>query len=130
MDKRLQKALNKAVQQKQAKQRVSANVSSEAKKEHDKFIKKWMPKARAWIDEKLFPQIVEAESNSKHYILLGRYEDSIPSEVIYEAAKKVSGLKASVKTAQSYDHIFGDPTIITYVIEWDSTDPNDHRNDR
>jgi hypothetical protein len=131
MDKRLQNALNKAVQKKQTKQRQTSDTNQEAKKVHDKFIKKWLPKARAWIDKKLFKQIADAEASGIHYILLGRYEDGIHSEVIYEAAKKIKGLRAVRKQYPTYENAepsgWSEPT---YAIEWDSTDPNDHRNDR
>ena len=72
--------------------------------------------------------ITEAEANGKHFVLLGRYESGVPSEVIFEAAKKIKGLKPVMKRSFTTDeHPTGAPV---YYIEWDSTDPNDHRNDK
>lgn len=135
VDERLQVALNKAIANKKQKERKTADAVQIAQDEHAKFIRKWMPKARKWINEKLFKQITEAETNGIHYLLLGRYEDSIPSEVIYEAAKKIKGLRPVLKRNPIYRD--GEDTdredtgeyIIHYSIEWDSTNPNDYRMD-
>jgi len=131
IDKRLQEALDKAAKQKAAEDKKARDENEIARKEHEAFIKKWLPKARKWIDEKLFNQIVEAEANNRHYILLGsHYEDGIPSEAIYEAVKKVKGLKAIVKTSPVYENAeYVGQSEPSYWIEWESTNPNDHRND-
>ncbi len=132
IDKRLQEALNKAVTKKAAKDRKLRDANQAARDEHQAYIKKWMPKARAWIEEKLFAQITEAEAEGRHYILLGtRYESGIPSEAIYEAAKKVKGIRAIMKTYPIYENAeYQCESEPSYSIEWDSTDPNDHRDDR
>ncbi len=131
IDDMLKAALDKAVKKKQAKAKIASSANQLAKDEHNKFLKKWMPKARLWIKEKLFDQITEAEASGKHYILLGCYESGIPSEVIYEAAKKIKGLKPVIKTRPIYENAeYVRDSEPTYSIEWDSTDPNDHRNDR
>ena len=128
IDDMLKAALDKAVKKKQAKAKIASSANQLAKDEHNKFLKKWMPKARLWIKEKLFDQITEAEASGKHYILLGCYESGIPSEVIYEAAKKIKGLKPVEKRSFPTDNYPNGAPV--YYIEWDSTDPNDHRNDR
>ena len=124
----LKAALDKAIKKRQAKEKKALGAKQEESDEHNRFIKKWMPKARLWIKEKLFDQITEAEANGKHFVLLGRYESGVPSEVIFEAAKKIKGLKPVMKRSFTTDeHPTGAPV---YYIEWDSTDPNDHRNDK
>jgi hypothetical protein len=131
VDKRLQEALDKAITKKASKDRKLRDANQAARDEHQKYIKKWLPKARAWIDEKLFTQIAEAESEGRHYILLGRYELGIPSEAIYEAAKKIKGIRSIMKTFPIYENAeYQCESEPSYSIEWDSTDPNDHRNDR
>ena len=128
IDDMLKAALDKAVKKKQAKAKIASSANQLAKDEHNKFLKKWMPKARLWIKEKLFNQITEAESNGKHNILLGCHENGIPSIVIFEAAKKIKGLKPVEKRSFPTDNYPNGAPV--YYIEWDSTDPNDHRNDR
>lgn len=136
IDDMLKAALDKAIKKRQAKEKKALGAKQEESDEHNRFIKKWMPKARLWIKEKLFDQITEAEANGKHFVLLGRYESGVPSEVIFEAAKKIKGLHPVIKDSPDYkdidgiNPIQGKGKIITYSIEWDSTDPNDHRNDR
>jgi len=131
IDKRLQDALNKAVTQKAAKDKKARDANEEARLEHERYIKKWLPKARKWISEKLFPRITEEEASGRHYILLGsQYENGIPSEAIYEAAKKVKGLKSVMKTSPIYENAeYVGQSEPSYWIEWESTDPNDHRTD-
>lgn len=128
VDKNLKAALDKAVKKKQKLNNKSINEQSFENRKRAAHIKKWMPKAKAWIKNKLFNMITEAEAEGCHYILLSSfYEDGIPTEVIYEAAKNVKGLRPIYKSYVSERTL--EVESESYSIEWDSTDPNDNRND-
>ena len=104
MDKKLKEAIVKDKAEKAAKEQAErAGLLAEAKARQDAF-EAALPKARKWIKEVLFPKIAEIEAKGTNYrqYVLGRYEDGIPAEVIYEAAKKIKGLRPITKTYPIY----------------------------
>jgi hypothetical protein len=135
MDENLKKAIEKGRAKKAAKLRESRAASDAKTSEHQKYINKYLPEARKWIKNKLFKQIAQAEADFQNYssrnIPLSDSEDGIPAEAIFQAAKKVKGLKPRVEYPSIYENAeFVGTGDAQYSIEWESLDPNDHRNDR
>ena len=133
MDKNLKEAIDKGRAAKEKKEREERKVADTARAEHEKRIKSYLPKARKWIQDVLFKKIAEEESSGHTYrsIYLGSgFVDGIPAEAIYEAAKKVKGLKPTYECPPIYENAefqgVGEPI---YRVGWESTDPNDNRND-
>ncbi len=134
MDKKLKDAIDKGRATKEKKDREARKVAEAARSEHQKYIDKHMPAARKWIQDVLLEKIAEEEATGHTYrsIYLGSGNvDGIPAEAIYEAAKKIKGLKPTYNCPPIYENAefqgTGDPI---YSIGWESTDPNDNRNDR
>ena len=127
MDKKLKEAIAKGKAEKAAKEQAErAGLSAEAKARQDAF-EAALPKARKWIKEVLFPKIAEIEAKGTNYrqYVLGRYEDGIPAEVIYEAAKKIKGLRPITKTYPIYQWAeYQGQSDPSYFIEWDSEEDN------
>src|SRR5512135_3862259 len=96
MDKNLKEAIDKGRAAKEKKEREERKVAEAARDEHQKRIKSYLPKARKWIQDVLYKKIAEEEASGRTYrsIYLGSgFVDGIPAEAIYEAAKKIKGLK-------------------------------------
>jgi hypothetical protein len=134
MDKDLKEAIEKGRLAKEAKERAEAKAAQIERTERQKFIDSKMPAARKWVKEVLFARIAEEETKRQPYrnIYLGSdYVDGIPAEAIFEAAKKVKGLKPMTEHSPIYES--GECVGIgetEYRILWESLDPNDNRNDR
>lgn len=136
MDKTLKDAIDKGRSAKEKKEREERKVIEAAQAEHRKYIESQLPKARKWIKDVLYTKIAEAEAQTSNYIHRSIYLgsttfDGISAEAIYEAAKKIKGLKPTYNCPPIYENAeyqgSGDPI---YSIGWESTDPNDNRNDR
>lgn len=134
MDKSLKEAIDKGRAAKEKKEREERKVAEAARAEHEKRIKSYLPKARKWIQDVLFKKIADEEASNSTYrsIYLGSDNvDGIPAEAIYEAAKKIKGLKPTYERPLIYENAecvgVSEPI---YRIGWESTDPNDNRNDR
>lgn len=136
MDKKLKEAIDKGRATKEKKEAAEQKALEDKRAEHRKYIKKHLPAAREWIATVLFAKIAEVESSTANYksrfIYLGSgHEAGIPVEAIYEAAQKIKGLKPTYECHSIYESGecvgVGEPV---YSIKWESTDPNDNRNDR
>jgi hypothetical protein len=134
MDKKLKEAIDKGRAAKERKERAERKAREDARTEHQKYIASFLPQARKWIKDVLYAEIAKEEASGSTYrsIYLGSGKrNGIPAEAIYEAAKKIKGLKPTYECPPIYEHAefqgVGDPI---YSIKWDSTDPNDNRNDR
>ncbi len=134
MDKKLKEAIDKGKSNKEKKARKERKVVDKQRAKHKKYIDSYLPKARKWIQDVLFVEIAKEEAAGCTYrsIYLGsNYKDGIPAEAIYEAAQKIKGLKATYSCGSIYENAecvgVGEKE---YSIGWESTDPNDNRNDR
>lgn len=134
MDKKLKKAIDKGRSAKEKKDSENRKAADVARTEHQKLIDSQLPKARKWINDVLFAKIATEEAAGHTYrnIHLGSTSvDGISAEAIYEAAKKIKGLKPTYECPAIYENAefqgTGDPE---YRIGWESADPNDNRNDR
>lgn len=134
MDKKLKEAIDKGRAVKEKKDREKQKVAEVARTAHQKLVDLQLPSARKWIQDVLFPEITKQEALGPCYrsIYLGSdYKDGILAEAIYEAAKKIKGLKPTYNCPPVYEHAeFQGPGVPIYSIGWESTDPNDNRNDR
>lgn len=133
MDKELKEAIDKGRSAKEKKARAEAKVQAAERSEHQKYIDRELPKARKWIKEVLFAKIAEEEASGHTYrnIYLGSdIIDGISCEAIYQAAKKIKGLKPTYSRGAIYENAeFQGTGELEYSIGWESTDPNDNRND-
>lgn len=136
MDKALKDAIDQGRAAKEKKEREERKALDAARVEHQKYIKGQLSKARKWINDVLFAKIAEAEASASYQVHRSIYLgsgniDGIPAEAIYEAAKKIKGLKPTYECPLIYENAecqgIGEPI---YRIGWESTDPNDNRNDR
>lgn len=134
MDKKLKEAIDKGRAVKEKKEKEEAKKAASERSAREKYINSYLPQARKWIEEVLFVKIAKEESLGSNYrsIYLGSdQKDGIPVEAIFEAAKKVKGLKPTYTCPAIYESAefqgCGEPQ---YSIGWESTDPNDNRNDR
>jgi hypothetical protein len=134
MDQKLKNAIDKGRAAKEKKDREDRKAADAVRTAHEKAIKAQLGNARRWIDEVLMAKIAEAEASGTHYrnYYLGSGNvDGISAEAIYEAAKKVKGLHPTYNCPPIYENAefqgTGEPV---YSISWDSTDPNDNRDDR
>lgn len=134
MDKNLKDAIDKGRAAKEKREREERKIAEATRSEHQKRIDAQLPKARKWIKDVLFAKIAEEEAAGRTYrsFYLGSTTfDGISAEAIYEAAKKIKGLKPTYNCPPIYENAefqgTGEPI---YSIGWESTDPNDNRNDR
>lgn len=134
MDQKLKNAIDKGRAAKEKKDREERKAADAIREAHEKAIKAQMGKARRWIDEVLMAKIVEAEASGtryRSYYLGSTTVDGISAEAIYEAAKKVKGLHPTYTCPPIYENAeFQGTGEAVYSISWDSTDPNDNRDDR
>lgn len=133
MDKNLKAAITKGKAEKTRKQNAEKKAAEDARSEHEKFIASQMKYARDWIKSKLYEKIAKEEASGSTYrsIYLGSGNvDGIPAEAIYEAAKKVKGLKPTYRCGAIYQDAefqgVGEPE---YSIGWESPDQEDNEGD-
>jgi hypothetical protein len=78
-------------------------------------------------------RVIREELENRHKTGMTKLADAdgIPAEAIFQAAKKIKGLKPRVEYPSIYENAeFVGTGDAQYSIEWESLDPNDHRNDR
>ncbi len=94
MDPRLKKALDNSKKEQEKKEREERRKKEKEIADHKKYIKSKMAEAKKWIDANLFSLIEAADKTpySKRVYLRDSY--GLPAEALYEAAKKIKGLRA------------------------------------
>jgi hypothetical protein len=128
IDKRLQEAVQKGFENKVRKQRKEADAARAKREAHEKSLKKYLPKARAWVKEKLFKEIAKQEASGYSCLSLDANTDGIPTEVIYNLVKKIEGLQISCTEKVIWeDSDYGKVRGLVYTIVWKSVDPNLNR---
>lgn len=131
IDNRLQDAVNKGYKKKQAQVQKEYDERRAKKEEHEKEMKKYLPKARKWVNEQLFNLIAEQESKGSNTLIVSEWVDGIPMEVAYKLIQKIDGLSIwSQEDVTWEDSDFGKFRERRYYIQWKSADPNLNRNDR
>lgn len=131
VDNRLAEAIQKGFKEKKAKEQKQYDEKKAAQEAREKEMKKFLPKARKWVNEHLFEEIAKQESAGSNTLILGEYMDGIPTEVIYGLVKKIKGLSIWMQNDITWqDSDFGTYRENRYYIQWKSADPNLNRNDR
>jgi hypothetical protein len=131
IDKRLEAALNKGLKKKQDASRKESDKRRDEEEAHKKEMRKWLPKAKAWVKEHLFEKIAEEESKGSNILILDEYVAGIPSEVIYKVLQKIKGLTVWSQNDVTWeDSDYGKLRENRLYIQWKSADPNLNRNDR
>lgn len=128
IDSRLQEAVQQGYEKKVKAQRKEADEKRAAKEKHEKELRKYLPKARTWIRDKLFKLIADAESKGHRQLHLSENTDGIPTEVIYGLVKKINGLDITYNREVIWeDSDYGKEYGTVYTITWKSADPNLNR---
>lgn len=128
IDKRLQEAVQKGFEKKIKTQRKEADEKRAAREAHERSLKRYLPKARKWVKEKLFKLIADEESRGSFRLHLDENTDGIPTEVIYGLVKKISGLDITYSREVIWeDSDYGKEYGTVYTITWKSADPNLNR---
>jgi len=131
VDKRLAEAVQKGYAKKQAKVRKQQDELQAKRDEHEKELKRALPKARAWVKEHLFEKIAEQEAMGSRTLVLDDYEDGVPTAAIARLINKIQGLTVwSQRDVIWEDSDYGKEYATQWYIQWTSADPNLNRNDR
>ena len=121
MDKRLQKAIDKANQEKEKQKQIELDKAQDQAKRYEAYIKSELPKARKWIKDKLWNKISEIEMSGRNYLYLGSDKiDGVSVDAICKEVKKIKGLKITSQSSCIYENAecvgVGEPE---YSIEWE-----------
>lgn len=131
VDKRLQEAIQSGFKEKQKLQREKEKKQQVIAESKENDLKKFLPKARAWVRDHLFEHIAEQEKLGYNVLIISDYIDGIPTEAIARIAKKIDGLTIWSQTDVTWeDSDFGKFRELRYYFKWKSADPNLNRNDR
>ena len=122
IDKRLQKATQNGFKKKTLAQQKAFDESRKQEILHKKRLKKYLPKARAWIKEHLFRIIEEEESKGYSHFSLPKYVDDIPTEILYDLIKKISGLNISCNEKVEWED-YEQVKKLVYTVSWRSRRP-------
>jgi|SRR5271166_2600407 len=128
VDKRLQEAVQKGFEKRTKAQRKTADEAQAKLEAHQNELKRQLPKARAWVKDKLFEEIAKEEARGSRTLVLDDYVDGISTEVIFNLVRKIDGLDISCREATLWeDSDYGKITGLRYYITWKSADPNLNR---
>lgn len=128
IDSRLQEAIQQGYAQKIKAAQKKADADRRDKEKHEKELRKYLPKARTWIRDKLFKLITEQEATGSTRLTLNENTDGIPTEVIYGLVKKIDGLYITYSREVIWeDSDYGKEYGTVYTITWLSADPNLNR---
>lgn len=128
IDSRLQEAVQQGYEKKLKAQRKEAEEKRAAKEKHERELRRYLPKARTWIRDKLFKLIAKEESQGSFRLRLDENTDGIPTEVIYGLVKKINGLDITCSREVIWeDSDYGKEYGTVYTITWKSADPNLNR---
>lgn len=128
IDSRLQEAVQKGYEKKVKAQRKEADEKRAAQAKRERELRRYRPKARTWIKDKLFKLIAEEESKGYRQLHLNENTDGIPTEVIYDLVKKINGLDITCNREVIWeDSDYGKEYGLVYTITWKSADPNLNR---
>lgn len=132
MNKNLKEAIAKGKAEKAAKDKTRNEENQKIYNEYEKMIQRHLPAARKWIKEVLFKKIAEEEAKATNYIYRSVYlgsgtKDGIPVQAIYEAAKKVKGLKPTYNCPPIYENAeFQGCGEAQYSIGWESIEDDEN----
>ena len=128
IDSRLQEAVQQGYAKKIKKQQKESDEKRAAKEKHERELRRYLPKARTWIRDKMFKLIAEAEATGSTRLTLNENTDGIPTEVIYGLVKKINGLDITCNQEVIWeDSDYGKEYGLVYTITWRSADPNLNR---
>lgn len=128
IDSRLQEAVQKGYEKKIKAQRKEADEKRAAQAKHERELRRYVPKARTWIRDKLFKLIAEAEAKGSKSLTLDENTDGIPTEVIAPLIQKIQGLYITWSRQVIWeDSDYGKEYGMVYTISWKSADPNLNR---
>lgn len=128
IDSRLQEAVQQGYAQKIKAAQKKADADRRDREKHEKELRRYLPKARTWIRDRLFKLIAEAEAKGVPLLHLDENTDGIPTEVIYGLVQKIEGLQISCTRQVIWeDSDYGKEYGLVYTITWKSADPNWNR---
>lgn len=128
-DKRLSQAVQNGLAKKNQIEQKIANEKAVREEAHKQEIKKYLPKAKAWVKDKLFNLIAEEESKGSSVLIFNEWVDEFPMEVAVPLIQKINGLSIwSQNDVVWEDSDYGKSYGNRWYIQWISADSNLNRN--